>query len=171
VSLELGFFYAFALLAVLSAVASLCLVRRPVAGVLAYLVMAFCLSGIALLLEAHFVSIALWLIASGAAAMMLVFAVMLATSRDSVAVSRSGHRRSIQLVAVGAAVLLLTWAFVGLDLPGVDGAAAALPEGHGSARQVGTLLFGEFAVPVEVAAFIFLAASLASFMLAKRRLG
>jgi NADH-quinone oxidoreductase subunit J len=170
-SVELGFFYGFALLAVASAVASLALVRHPVAGVMGWVVNATCLCGVGLLLEAHFVSIAQLVAVMGAAAMMLAFAVMLVGPRGAELTRERFRTRAFKLAGVAAIVSAFFVCFAGLDLSQLPAQGSSLPEGFGSARSIGVALFGEFVVPVEVTASVFLAASVVSFVLAKWRIG
>jgi NADH-quinone oxidoreductase subunit J len=170
VSIELVLFYAFAFLAVFSAVAMVGFVRHLVAGALSLAVTMVSLAGIYVLLHAELIAAIQILVYAGAIVVFFLFVIMLLDLRDGFGPPAEGQNL-VKGVGVGGsvviAVLLVASLAGGISLePLFD----SLPEGFGGFRLLGVALFTEYAVAVELAGLILLAAMVGAVVLAKRSL-
>ncbi|MGH0035886.1 MAG: NADH-quinone oxidoreductase subunit J family protein [Myxococcota bacterium] len=165
---EAVLFYAFAGLAVVSALAMVLSVRNVVAGAMSLVVTMISLAGIYVLLEAHLVAVIQIMVYAGAILVLFLFVIMLLNAETD----DFGPARPAQVVfktfGLVASLLVLGALLgrIGSDL----GEPGPLPEGFGGYRDVGVQLFTHYVVPVEIAAFLLLAAIVGAVMLAKRRI-
>ena len=165
-------FYALAFLALSGAVAMVCFVRHPVAGVMSLLVTVISLSGIYVLLEAEFVAVVQLLVSAGAILIVLLLTIMLLGLRAG---SMGPLERGEAVVkAVGAAGALTITAVLIARLPvslfALQQLSGPVPEGFGGHQALGLALYGEYVVPVEGVGVILLAAVAGAVVLAKRRI-
>lgn len=160
------FFYAFATLAVMSALVVIS-VRNPVHSVLALVVTFFAMAGIWMLLAAEFLSLILLLVYVGAVMTLFLFVVMMLNV--DIASKRSGS--FIRYLPLGVIIVLL---IVGLMMVGFGGQFAFVPpplpfgENYSNVSQLGAVLYTEYAYPFEIAGVILLAAIVAAISLAHR---
>jgi NADH-quinone oxidoreductase subunit J len=172
VNVELALFYAFALLAVLSAVAMVAFVRHIVAGAMSLVVTMISLAGIYVLLRAELVAAIQIMVYAGAILVLFLFVIMLLNLREGgdLGEGASGPNR-VKLAAivgcVGIGALLVARAS---GLFEVASAPHALPEGFGGYRALGIALYTEYVVAVELAGLILLAAIVGAVILARRRI-
>ncbi len=167
-SFEVILFYAFAVLALVSAIAMVGFVRNLVAGAMSLVVTMISLAGIYVLLEAHLVAAIQIMVYAGAILVLFLFVIMLLNLRhDDFAPARPGQTL---LKLVGVALAL--WIFLALArvLPAAIPEPGVLPEGFGGFRDVGVQLFTDYVVPVEAAGLLLLAAIVGAVILAKRRI-
>jgi NADH-quinone oxidoreductase subunit J len=165
---EAIFFYAFGGLSIFGAVAMLLQTRNLVAGVMSLVVTMVSLAGIYVLLDAHLIAALQIMVYAGAILVLFLFVIMLLNLRtDGFAPPRPGQR-AVKLA--GAALAVAIGAFVADGLRGSFVAAPAqVPEGFGGFRDIGLQLFTVYAVPVEVAGLLLLAAVVGAVILAKRK--
>ena len=170
-SFELLLFYAFAFLAVFSAVAMVAFVRHVVAGAMSLVVTMISLAGIYVLLHAELVAAIQIMVYAGAILVLFLFVIMLLNLRDGGFQDRGGPDRVAKLVGVGGALgigVLLVANIAGvLEITPL---VTELPEGFGGYRVLGIALYTEYIVPVELSGLILLAAIVGAVVLAKRRL-
>jgi NADH-quinone oxidoreductase subunit J len=169
-AIELFFFYAFAFLAVFSAVAMVGFVRNVVAGAMSLVVTMISLAGIYVLLRAEFVAAIQIMVYAGAIVVVFLFVIMLLNLRaDGFAPPRRG---ATLWKGVGAAGAVLVTAIFALRLPEVmpEAAEAPLPAGFGGYRAVGIALYTDYVVAVEIVGLILLAAIVGAVVLAKRKI-
>ena len=165
-------FWVFAGVAIGSAV--LCITRRsPVASALWLVNTLFCLAGIYVLLDAHFIAAAQVLVYAGAIMVLFLFVIMLLN------LGRPGPgdiKRGWWKVAAGiGGLVLVTLVLHGLQ---VSPAPLVLPAGtvagevqsQGAVRAVATPLFQGYLLPFEITSVLLLAAIVGAVVLAKRRL-
>ncbi|MET1085160.1 MAG: NADH-quinone oxidoreductase subunit J [Burkholderiales bacterium] len=144
--------------------------RNPVHSAL-YLVLAFVTSaGIWLLLEAEFLAITLVLVYVGAVMVLFLFVVMmLDINLDRL---REGFWRYlplgtvVALIMVAEMVLVLGGDYFGL---GVMPAPPATPADYSNTKELGRLIYTDYAYPFELAAVILLVAIVAAIALTMRR--
>jgi NADH-quinone oxidoreductase subunit J len=170
-NLELLLFYAFAFLAVFSAVAMVSFVRHLVAGALSLSVTMVSLAGIYVLLHAELVAAIQILVYAGAILVFFLFVIMLLDLRDGGFGPPAEGQNWVKGIGVGGsvgiAVLLVASLASEISLaPLVD----SLPEGFGGFRVMGIALFTEYAVAVELAGLILLTAMVGAVVMAKRSL-
>jgi NADH-quinone oxidoreductase subunit J len=166
VSAELVLFYAFAALAVVSALGMVLNLRNAVAAAMSLVVTMVSLAGIYVLLEAHLVAAIQILVYAGAIVVLFLFVVMLLNLRaDEFAPGRQWLTKAAALLLVLAAGAHLV-RIVGAGLP----EAAPLPEGFGGYAQLGASLYTDYVLLVEMASLLLLAAIVGAVILAKRKI-
>jgi NADH-quinone oxidoreductase subunit J len=166
VSVPVLLFYAFAVLAVVSALGMVLNVRNTVASAMSLVVTMIALAGIYLLLEAYLVAVVQIMVYAGAIVVLFLFVVMLLNLRhDTFAPGRQW------LVKAGALLLLLVVLSELLRLfSGGLPAQQPVPAGFGGYRQVGIALYTDYVLLVEMASLLLLAAIVGALILAKRRI-
>ena len=170
-SLELLLFYAFAFLAVFSAVAMVGFVRHVVAGAMSMVVTMISLAGIYVLMHAELIAVIQILVYAGAILVLFLFVVMLLDVREGGFPQAPEGQNVLKIIGVGGAVgvgVLLV-----VNISGEFAMApfvAVLPEGFGGHRALGLSLYTEYVVPVELVGLILLAAIVGAVILAKRRI-
>lgn len=168
------FFILFTVMAVGGATAMV-FARNPVASLL-YLVMAFfALSGIFVLLDAHFLAAVNLIVYAGAILVLFLFVIMLlnlgATARKDI---RGPLYRMLGIVVGGAVFGLLVVTLRGgheTDMAGGMGQATmdAMLQSRGAVGVVADPLFRSYLVPFEITSLLLLVAIVGAIVLARRR--
>jgi NADH-quinone oxidoreductase subunit J len=170
-ALELALFYAFAFLAVFSAVAMIGFVRHVVAGAMSLVVTMISLAGIYVLLSAELVAAIQIMVYAGAILVLFLFVIMLLNLREEGFARGASRRNALKLISVGGSVgvgvLLVGRAF---GVFAIAQPTVPPPEGFGGYRAIGIALYTEYVVPVELMGLILLAAIVGAVVLAKRRI-
>ncbi len=160
-------FYVFALITVYAAFRVIT-VRNPVHAVLHLVLAFFSSAGIWLLAEAEFLGITLVLVYVGAVMVLFLFVVMMLDV--NLAPLREGF---VRYLPVGGAIGGLMILEMSLILASRHFAAAKALPPHGphysNTRELGALLYTDYAYPFEIAAFILLVAIVAAIALTLRR--
>jgi NADH-quinone oxidoreductase subunit J len=161
-------FYAFAAILVGAALAVIT-TRNPVYSALSLVVCFFTSAVIWLLLEAEFLAIVLVLVYVGAVMVLFLFVIMMLNI--DLEELRSGFTRYAWLGWVTAGVLVFEIAGVviakKLGLEVLRG-ATPLPAGYSNTRELGALLYTQYAYPFEIAAMLLLVAIIAAIALTLR---
>jgi len=166
-SAELALFYFFAALAVGSALSMVLNLRNTVASAMSLVITMVALAAVYVLMEAHLVAVLQIMVYGGAIVVLFVFVVMLLNLRqDDFPPARQRGAKALGVVLVVFAVIKLL-ALLPAALPDT---VAALPEGFGGYRDVGTALFTRFILPFEATSLLLLSALVGAVVLAKRRL-
>lgn len=161
-------FYLFAAVAVGSAVAVIS-TRNPVKSVLSLVVTFFAMAGIWMILHAEFLSLILLLVYVGAVMTLFLFVVMMLNiDKES---KQGGFVRYLPFGIV--IILLMTGLTIAALSPryfGISEMPIPLPEpaDYSNIRQLGTVLYTQYAYPFEIAGVILLAAIIAAITLAYR---
>jgi len=161
-------FYAFSAILVLAALGVIT-VRNPVHAALLLVLSFFSAAGIWVLLKAEFLAISLVLVYVGAVMVLFLFVVMmLDINLDKL---REGFWKSSWLgLAVGGA-MLLEMAFL-LMSPAFSGSEPVNPvsaqPGYSNIKELGRLIYTDYAFPFELAALILLVAIVAAIALTLR---
>lgn len=168
-----GWFAIFATIALAGAVRVITH-RRAVYSALYFVLVIVAVSGLLVLMQAEFLAVALMVIYAGAILVTYVFVIMLAQQSGE---SGYDHEAREPLAATLAGFLLL--AMIGRMLIGGGGsfpaarqqtdAAIRATEGTGSVVLVGTELLTKYAVGVELAGVLLLAAMIGAIVIARRR--
>ena len=161
------FFYAFAVLAIVSALGMVLNVRNTVASALCLVVTMIALAGIYVLLEAHIVAVLQIMVYAGAIIVLFLFVVMLLNLRTDE--FSPGRQKLVKFAAVVIACVVLA-ELLRLLTTGLP-EAPPLPEGYGGYAQVGVALYTDYVLAVEVSGLLLLAALVGGLILAKRRIG
>ena len=157
------FFVLFAVMAIGGATAMV-FARNPLASLL-YLVMAFfALSGIFVLLDAHFIAAVNLIVYAGAILVLFLFVIMLlGTEREEIGASIRWQMPVAILLSAGLVGELV---FAALRSPGSDGVQpSVLPADFGSPASVGRLLFSEYLIPFEAVSILLLVAMVGTIIL------
>lgn len=169
-NLELALFYAFAALALFSAVAMVAFVRHVVAGAMSLVVTMISLAGIYVLLHAELVAAIQILVYAGAILVLFLFVIMLLNLRDGGFPAAPAGQRILKLLGVGGSVGVGLLLFAGLWRVFAFPVAGPPPPGFGTYRELGLALYGDYVLAVELVALILLAAIVGAVILAKRRI-
>ncbi|MEE9607965.1 MAG: NADH-quinone oxidoreductase subunit J [Myxococcota bacterium] len=159
-------FYAFSIMAVISALGMILNVRNTVAAAMSLVVTMVALAGIYVLLGAHLIAVIQIIVYAGAIVVLFLFVVMLLNLRsDEFAPSRQRWLK-IFATALGVVVLAQLLRLLEGSLP----VTPPLPEGYGGYRQLGIALYTDYILVVEMVALLLLAAIVGALILAKRKI-
>ncbi len=132
--------------------------RSSTSGVLAFGLTLCALSGIFVILDAHFVAVAQLIAALSLALVLFLFVTMLEGRRGAQAPGPERVRSRFGLVLVGGGLgLALLAALMGV-LPSWGTPAVDAPAGFGGYRSLANLLFEEYSLLVAAMGFVLLAA-------------
>jgi len=161
-------FFFLATVAVAAALGML-IARSPVSSALWLVLNLFCVAGLYLTLNASFIGVIQILVYAGAIMVLFLFVIMLLN------LSALPEMQEIDWARVGGFVLgmvvlsqLLYMVALEFDL-GVDPVAPESAAETGAAATLGEVLFTRYALHVEVAGILLLAATVGAVMLAQRR--
>jgi len=163
-------FFLLATTAIAAAIGML-VARSPVSSALWLVLNLFCVAGLYLTLNASFIGVIQILVYAGAIMVLFLFVIML-LNLAALPAPEDIPWTKIAAFVLGVVILaqLLYVTAVGLDLQ----LAPVSPEtaaNVGEAETLGQVLFTKYAVHVEVAAILLLAATVGAVMLAQRRFG
>ena len=163
---ETAIFYAFAAVLLASGLVVIT-ARNPVHGALALVLAFFTAAAIWLLLRAEFLAIALVVVYVGAVMVLFLFVVMmLDINLERV---REGFWRNLPLalivggIMVAEMIAVLYNRYFGMPRP------RELPAGYSNTKELGRVLYTDYAYAFEVAAVILLVAIIAAIALTLRR--
>ena len=165
------FFFLFAAMAVLSAIFMVTQVN-PVASVLYLIVTFFSLSGLFVILDAHFIAAVQIIVYAGAIMVLFLFVIMLLNLGST---QPSDIRRGLGRVLAGSVAVALVAIFARLLMAGGDvdglGAPSALDpllESSGAVAAVAEPLFTRYLVAFEVTSILLVVAIVGAVVLARR---
>src|SRR5260221_3189013 len=163
---ETAIFYAFAAVLLGSGLAVIT-ARNPVHGALALVLAFFTAAAIWLLLRAEFLAIALVVVYVGAVMVLFLFVVMmLDITLERV---REGFWRNLPLaLVVGGIMVLEMVSIIANRIWGASG-PRSLPANYSNTKELGRVLYTDYAYAFEIAAVILLVAIIAAIALTLRR--
>ncbi len=140
--------------------------RNPVHGVLFLVLAFFTAAGIWLLLRAEFLAIALVVVYVGAVMVLFLFVVMmLDINLERV---REGFWRNLPLALIVGGIMVLEMAAI-LANRIFATRPVALPAGYSNTKELGRVLYTQYAYAFEIAAVLLLVAIIAAIALTLRR--
>ena len=162
---ETAIFYAFAAVLLVSALAVIT-ARNPVHGALALVLAFFTAAAIWLLLRAEFLAITLVVVYVGAVMVLFLFVVMmLDINLERV---REGFWRNLPLaLLVGGIMVLEMGAVLSTRIFAVN--PKQIPAGYSNTKELGRVLYTQYAYAFEIAAVILLVAIIAAIALTLRK--
>src|SRR5262245_38767785 len=162
---ETWLFYAFAAVLIVSSLLVIT-ARNPVHGVLFLVLAFFTAAGIWLLLRAEFLAIALVVVYVGAVMVLFLFVVMmLDINLERV---REGFWRNLPLaLVVGGIMVLEMIAVLANRYYGV--LPRQVPPGYSNTKELGRVLYTQYALAFEIAAVLLLVAIIAAIALTLRK--
>jgi NADH-quinone oxidoreductase subunit J len=162
-------FYAFSAV-LLFAATMVITVRNPVKAALSLVLTFVSAAGLWFLLEAEFLAIALVLVYVGAVMVLFLFVIMMLDI--NVARLREGFAEYLPyggliavLLVIEMALIISAGHFSAERMP----EPAPLPVGHSNTRELGRILYTQYAYPFEIAALILLVAIVAAIALTLRK--
>jgi len=162
--------FLFAGLALVAGVSGLLVVvqRHAIYSALFLIITMGSLSGLYILLEAHFVWAVQVLVYAGAIMVLFLFVIMLLNlPREDVPWAARDLRRIVLALILGGVLLIQLVLVVGLRF-GSGAKAHAVAAGFGTTELVGQLLFTRFLFPFEITSVILLVAIVGAMVLAKK---
>ncbi len=167
--MELLIFFIFGGVAVLAAFLMI-ISWNPVAAVLNMILAMFCLAGLFVLLNAHFIAAIQILVYAGAIMVLFMFIIMLLNLRGNEPIWKSRDKNIVLsflgfLLAVGAFIKL----FSTLKASGLN-QGTQIGEDFGTTALVGKILFTDYLLPFEIASILLLVAIIGAVMLAKTKI-
>jgi NADH-quinone oxidoreductase subunit J len=163
---ETGIFYAFAAVLLVSGVRVIT-ARNPVHAALFLVLAFFTAAGIWLLLRAEFLAIALVVVYVGAVMVLFLFVVMmLDINLERV---REGFWRNLPVALVVGGVMVVEMFSILANRIWGTGAARQLPANYSNTKELGRVLYTQYAYAFEIAAVILLVAIIAAIALTLRR--
>lgn len=161
-------FFFLATLAVAAALGML-IARSPVTSALWLVLNLFCVAGLYLTLNASFIGVIQILVYAGAIMVLFVFVIMLLNLSALPEIQEIGWA-GIGGFILGMVVLSQLLYMVALEFDlGVNPVTAEVAAEAGSAARLGEVLFTRYALHVEVAGILLLAATVGAVMMAQRR--
>lgn len=155
--------------------AVLCVTRRsPIASALWLVTAMFCLAGIYVLLEAHFIAAVQVLVYAGAVMVLFLFVIMLLNLGESSSMDMRGWNGRILAGALAVVLVVELWVVKNwlpaqqIRLPA--GEIERMTVEQGAVQLVAVPLYTTYLVPFEVTGVLLLAATVGAIVLAKRRL-
>jgi NADH-quinone oxidoreductase subunit J len=162
---ETAVFYAFAAVLLVSGVLVIT-ARNPVHGVLFLVLAFFTAAGIWLLLRAEFLAIALVIVYVGAVMVLFLFVVMmLDINLERV---REGFWRNLPLALVVGGIMVIEMVAV-LANRYYGAVPREVPAGYSNTKELGRVLYTQYAYAFEIAAVVLLVAIIAAIALTLRR--
>jgi len=161
-------FYLFALLTILSGIVVVTR-RNPIASAVALVACFFFLSGLYVMMDAHFVAIIQVLVYAGAIMVLFIFVIMLLNLRgDGLKAWPDMSARA--LVGLGIAGVVGFGVMLALDAVRASKMEAA-GAGYGTIEQVGRAMFGgAYLLPFEYASALLTVAMVGAVVLGKRKI-
>ncbi|MCZ6825610.1 MAG: NADH-quinone oxidoreductase subunit J [Gemmatimonadetes bacterium] len=165
------FFFLFAAMAILSAI-FMVTQANPVASVVYLVVTFFALSGLFVILDAHFIAAVQVIVYAGAIMVLFLFVIMLLNLGSGVP---TDIRRGLARMLAGSVALALIVVLTRLVLgdPGSEALApsalASVLEAKGAVRALAEPLFNRYLVAFEVTSVLLLVAVIGAVVLARRR--
>ncbi|MFP4227691.1 MAG: NADH-quinone oxidoreductase subunit J [Salinivenus sp.] len=163
--------FMFFLLATLAVAASIgmLIARSPVSSALWLVLTMFCIAGLYLTLNASFIGVVQILVYAGAIMVLFLFVIML-LNLSALPQVEDINWTGVAAFVLGIGILSQLLYVVALEFDmGVEPVAAETAAELGSAESLGTILYTRYALHLEVAAILLLAATVGAVMLAQRR--
>ncbi len=164
--MELLMFYIFAGGAVLGAFLMV-ISWNPIAAVLNMVFVMFCLAGLFVLLNAHFIAVIQVMLYAGAIMVLFMFIIMLLNLRGDEAIWKS-RKRNVVLSLLGILLSAVAGSKVFGPIKG-SGLHQVMDVGDdfGTTKLVGKVLFTDYLFPFEIASILLLVAIIGAVILAK----
>lgn len=161
--MQLVFFYVFAVLTVLSAIAVIAL-RNTLSSAFALVLTLFGVACLYAMLEAHFLAAMQVLVYAGAVMVLFLFVIMLMNlGREAILKIKMTFSGIVGILAGGYLATILVLRLGNLSTP-----FAAESGNLGNIKEVGRVLFSDYLVPFEITSFLLLIAVVGVVVLARR---
>ncbi len=143
----------------------------PVGSAMCLIAMMLGLSGIFVLLQAHFVAILQVIIYAGAIMVLFMFVIMLLNLKEAAAADWVTRNNNLFIsIMTGVLAIGILYKIVDVIFMSELNSPATLPDSFGTVATIGESLFTDFVLPFEVASLLLLAAMIGAVVLAKPKL-
>jgi NADH-quinone oxidoreductase subunit J len=167
----------FIIAAILAVISSLFMVTRknPIHSALWMIVTFFTMAVIYLLLNAQFIAVAQVMVYAGAIMMLILFVIMLVHMEKAEASEAQESRRSSKSRIAGALITLILFVemLFGILFYRMTGKAGEYPtdlvNSTGNVKTMGSLLYGQYLFPFEIASILLLIGIVGAVVIAKRK--
>jgi NADH-quinone oxidoreductase subunit J len=167
--METWLFYLFAAVALVAAFNVLAQ-RRVFYSAISLIVCLSALAGIYLILESPFIAAVQLIVYAGAIMVLFLFVIMLLDPFSVATLSDKKKSLAYFGVLLGTAALILLYSLLrGYQLAKVPRFADRTPEGYGSIRYIGEVLFSSYLLPFEATSILILVAVIGVVVIAKRK--
>ncbi len=169
--------FIFIIAALIAIAASLLMVtrRNPIHSALWMIVTFFAMAVIYLLLNAQFIAVAQVMVYAGAIMMLILFVIMLVQMEKGPAGEEPKKSGALKVKVAGAliTVILLVEVLFGALFYQMTGRTGDYPtemvNNVGNVRTVGSLLYGQYLFPFEIASLLLLVGIVGAVVIAKRK--
>ncbi len=158
-------FYFLSFLAILSAL-MVVISKNPVHSVLYLIITFFAIAGHYVLLNAQFLAAVHIIVYAGAIMVLFLYVIMMLNLNAEVEPHKSKWLKFAATIAGGILMIVLVGAFRNISDNQVSNPANDI----GLVKNLGKVLFNDFALPFEVSSILFLAAMVGAVMLAKKEI-
>lgn len=168
-TISVAFFYLFAGMTVLAGTGVIVL-RNPVHAALCLVLTFVSAAGLFVLLQAEFLAMALIVVYVGAVMVLFLFVVMMLDIK--IDPLREGFARYLPAALIVAGIMAFELlSLIGLKYFGIDkfGAPELVAKDYSNTKEIGKLLFNNYAYPFEIASIILLVAAIAAVALTLRK--
>ncbi len=169
--MEALFFYVASAIAIISAV-SVVLQNKVMYSVLSLIVALLAVAWVYAMLSAPFLAIVQVILYAGAIVVLVLFAVMMLRFDEK-------EQRRLRPDLLGVFGVLVAMVFTGVlvslfyrgcfECASIRGESASIPADFGSIRSIGSVLYTQYLIPLELASVLLLVAVVGAVMLAGRR--
>ena len=143
----------------------------PVGSAMCLIGMMLGLSGIFVLLQAHFVAILQIIIYAGAIMVLFMFVIMLLNLKEAASYDWVMRDKNLFIsIMSGVLAVGILYKIVDVIFMTELNSPATLPDSFGTVATIGESLFTDFVLPFEVASLLLLAAMIGAVVLAKPKL-
>jgi NADH-quinone oxidoreductase subunit J len=143
----------------------------PVGSAMCLIGMMLGLSGIFVLLQAHFVAILQIIIYAGAIMVLFMFVIMLLNLKEAASSDWVMRDKNLFIsIMSGVLAVGILYKIVNVIFMTELNSPATLPDSFGTVATIGESLFTDFVLPFEVASLLLLAAMIGAVVLAKPKL-
>jgi NADH-quinone oxidoreductase subunit J len=143
------------------------LVRNPVHASLSFLLTLFALAALYLQLSAQFIAVMQILVYAGAILVLFVFVIVLFQDAHQ-QIALFPAKSSPWLLWAAAAIFSFAFIFFARHFLQLPPAASHLPDGYGSAHDLGWAIYLDFFFPFEAIVLLFLVAVIGALYIAKK---
>lgn len=167
--METGLFYFFASIALVAAV-NVLVQRRVFYSAVSLIIALSAIAGIYLILEAPFIAAVQVIVYAGAIMVLFLFVIMLLDPFSSGALSDKKKSLAYVGILLGTIAMSLLYTLLRAhEQARVPRFADIAPEGFGSVRYIGEILFKDYLLPFEATSVLILVAIMGAVILAKRK--
>jgi NADH-quinone oxidoreductase subunit J len=145
--------------------------KQPLKSAMALVFHFFMLAGIYLTLSAQFLAIMQIMVYAGAIMVLVLFVIMLLNANDEEEAKKRRNRiKQSFAVVVAGGMLVLIVSYIAFASANTNSILPEVAAKNGSVQMVGTELYTNYLVPLEIVGILLLSAIIGAVMMAKKKL-